>query len=1126
MGSYTDSVLRDPFYLAILEALARPLDDQAFEACTADVLREIYPGLTPVPGGDDAGMDGAIATPEGDICPLVCTVGGDSLGNLDHNLRRFKETGRSAPLAVFATSQRLTPKQRRGLEDRAHELGFALQVYERMALARLLYRHAEWCRDLLGIVGHPPALSIVPPRGLPIVESAILVGRDEDVSWLKAQDGDRLLVGEPGAGKSFLLQSLVLEGWGLFLADEDLNRIADSIRSQGPRLIVIDDAQFVLDLLVKILHLRETLGATFALVASAWPADAESIGDALRLFPRAVRKLELLRRDQVVEIIRNGGVGGPPELLRVIVDQAAGLPGIAAMLTKACLQGDVRHVAIGDALARYARTTVKHLAGEHGVPFLAALGVGGAAGMPLAGVADHLRMDLAEAHRLIVRLGTCGLLRKVSSAGEDPRFAVQPRALREVLVKDVFFSNFPLSVGRLVSLAWPGQLAETLVGARARGAAIPFDQLVAALESAQKAEAWEGFASLGRRESEWLVSNHPELVIATASAALCEAPDAVLPHLFGLAVGDARPLHAHTDHPLRKVADWVGDVQPGTGEGVRRRAQVARTLERWASEKSPDPWIIASVARSILSPGFERHWLDPGDEMKVTLRWGLLGGDELVEIIALWPTVYRVLQLCPNVEWEEVIPIAEGWGFLHGPHGEPAPEELRHRVTPAVKQMVVQLIELAGHSPGALLRLKPIAEALGIQLEVALPEGFDDLFPEASPAAWESVVRKGELAAERLAAVWAYKDPAIVFARVATWEREAAIGGRRWPHLTGPLWGMIADTAASPLGWAQAALAPGVVGPVAPFLSRALTKREPGVEDVVARCLVDKRHRRAAVEICLALGPGPGHLFELALEVVPLVGNDEWLASVAHSNVLSSEALRALLEHPDATVASQVAVGIWQRDTEHEVPPAILTEWRAAITRCPRLDYWAQQILGSDPELGFDWLVHCLSDGERRFDFDERRMIGPILSSQPDDRRLALIRRLHSRSLAHETVGELLARDCELYLQVLRDPALKGFHLVGLDPLAGASWSERAGLVLGAGYSPDHVAEATVSYPAEGWRGEESKLWQGYIGALTPFAGDVEPGVREAARAAIGIATVRRDRATAEERREATFGPP
>ncbi len=51
---------RDPLYRKIVEALARPLDGNAFQQCAVALIGKAHPNLAPLPGGNDAGMDGAL----------------------------------------------------------------------------------------------------------------------------------------------------------------------------------------------------------------------------------------------------------------------------------------------------------------------------------------------------------------------------------------------------------------------------------------------------------------------------------------------------------------------------------------------------------------------------------------------------------------------------------------------------------------------------------------------------------------------------------------------------------------------------------------------------------------------------------------------------------------------------------------------------------------------------------------------------------------------------------------------------------------------------------------------------------------------------------------------------------
>src|SRR4030095_15915734 len=156
-----------------------------------------------------------------------------------------------------------------------------------------------------------------------------LIGREEDIEWLKRQSGDVLLVAQPGAGKSFLLQVLGKENGWLFVISSDRNQIASGLRELSPPVLIVDDAHCSPTLLSELRHLREELGAKFQIVATCWPSEKDSVVTALNLPISAVHQLELLTREQIVAVMKQTGIVGPDELVHELVNQAEGRPGLA-----------------------------------------------------------------------------------------------------------------------------------------------------------------------------------------------------------------------------------------------------------------------------------------------------------------------------------------------------------------------------------------------------------------------------------------------------------------------------------------------------------------------------------------------------------------------------------------------------------------------------------------------------------------------------------------------------------------------------------------------------------------------------------------------------------------------------
>ena len=169
-------MVRDPLYRAIEKRLDERLDPDLFERCAVDLLRNVYPGLVPIRGGSDGGMDGAIADPRGGSpMPLVVTTAKNVTGNLTTNLKAYRRNGGSVSEVVLATSKPRTARQRKNLEQRARELGFTLrQIHDGADFTGRLYRDPAWRRELLGLEGDPPALSVFPrsPRPWPVHRAA------------------------------------------------------------------------------------------------------------------------------------------------------------------------------------------------------------------------------------------------------------------------------------------------------------------------------------------------------------------------------------------------------------------------------------------------------------------------------------------------------------------------------------------------------------------------------------------------------------------------------------------------------------------------------------------------------------------------------------------------------------------------------------------------------------------------------------------------------------------------------------------------------------------------------------------------------------------------------------------
>ena len=437
-------MVRDPLYRAIEEGLGGRLDPELFERCAVELLREVYPGLVPIRGGDDGGMDGVIADSRGgEPMPLVVTTAGSVIGNLNRNLESYRRGGGTASEAVVATSRPLTARQRRNLEKRAGEFGIALrQIHDRADFVGRLYRNPGWRRELLGLTGDPPALSAFPrsPRAWLATE---LLGRDQETAWLRIAEGDVVISGQPGVGKTALLGELVREGHGLFVVSADVGKIADAYRELDPDRVFVDDAHLDAvgareSLLGKLLRLRQELGVSFQIIVTTWPGHEIDIRHSLA--DGQVLPVKPLQRSATASIVRRVNRGFTDVLIAEIVDQSEGRPGLAVTLAQWAQRGMLKHLVNGQLLLSEMKNDLRP--SSITLDCLATFALGGRRGMALAGAARVMGIPETDLRGRILPVAGTGVIHEM---GHDlaPRRAlsIKPAALRHALVRWTYFGG-------------------------------------------------------------------------------------------------------------------------------------------------------------------------------------------------------------------------------------------------------------------------------------------------------------------------------------------------------------------------------------------------------------------------------------------------------------------------------------------------------------------------------------------------------------------------------------------------------------------------------------------------------------------------------------------------------------
>ncbi len=1119
----TAGVTLDPHHRAILDGLNGRLDPEVFEQCAAELLHAEWPGLVPVRGGQDDGFDGAVA--DGDSqepFPLVVTTGTELVRNLRTSLDSAQRKGWNPQRALFATSQRISPAIRRKLFETARERQVALvQTYDQDWFASRLYREPQWCKRLLGLTGRPHALSVFPVSRRPVLGDDVL-GRELEKRWLLERQGDCLLVGEPGSGKTFLLRALALEGRALFLVDEDREQVANDLRSLEPEAVIVDDAHVRPTSIGTLAQLRSETLSDFRIIATCWPGEAEGIRAELQVGHSDVLTLDLVDADTMIAIIKSAGIRGPNELLYAIRSQAAGRPGLAATLTHLCLVGDIRAATTGEGLVDAIAPDLDRALGVDSMTLLAPFALGGDSGARQEDVAEQLNMSLLEASRALAKLGAAGIIRD-RGAG----ISVEPPPMRWVLVRRVFFAGpGSLPVERFLSVVRNRTDAlETLIGARSRGA--DAHDLERLLEEAGSEKLWAEYASVGPDTTRFALARHPELINALAEPALVHLPDKAVPMLLSGAE-DARAAGASLESALQPLEHWIrsGNSQ-GSYEALERRQTLVRCAETWWRQSQNSHVSLATMCIALDS-NFDFVTQDPGGGTRVTFSQAILGSDVIDPIATTWPAVMTVVNEGVDIPWTNLLDLVTAWSRAR----LSAEDEARNAATQFLSHMLNELASASQQLPGVQHRLAAIAKGARIAVGTTLHPEFECLFPQ-DPYDADDVAREVERLegnARQLAERWRSRTADDLAIFLARHEAEARHADVTYPRLTPVFCRTLAKACTDPVTATRVLIRERLpADSVEPFLGEAVS-RDRSAWSIMSACLDDDLYVVVGMQFAICRDDAPPEMFRSALARVNEAPSllDHYCAIGEVSRGALSEALRS----QDASTAISAAIGHWKavRHSRSEFP--LDESWRRAFllsaeVRLSSLDsYWTGEILKRDGELAVEWLIRCLGSAQSAIGFHAQEAARKAIASLDSPQRTSVLIANHPDGPvlgASEIVHALVGCDPEVYGHLLQLEKPKPLHLSPLLGEPSGDWRSMAILALNQGYSCEDVVNANLG-GAWSLEGNESELRAERRRHFEKLQDDEDARIAEVGQLGAGTVAGMENRAKEREREEAVYG--
>ncbi|MCK4999639.1 MAG: hypothetical protein KAS23_08890 [Anaerohalosphaera sp.] len=1113
-------MLRDPYYKDILERLKKRLDPELFERCACDLLRGIYPGLVPIRGGSDSGMDGAIPDTKGNAFPLVSTTEQNVIGNMTRSLESYLSEKGDRRKVVVATSQELTQTRRRNLEVRASELGFTLiNVHTQSALAELLYNNPSWCNELLNLTGKPLALAVLPNSRRPLV-CRTLIGREDDMRWLRETEGDLLITSQPGCGKTFLLYRFIKDNEGLFVIDDDITEVSNCIRSQQPKIIVVDDAHVKSKLLIRLKRLRNEIGADFRIFASCWPSHVGNVSADLNISSSSCRFLSLLTRSDIVKVINECGIGGPNQLIYSIVEQAVGKAGLATTLCYLCINGGIDEVATGDALYNDTRRTFENIVGEKAFQALAVFSLGGNAGVSGEQVAKELGVSLSDIETITTHLAAGGVLEEV----HQNKIRVVPKDLRFILVREVFFKQATVyQYKKIISgISNKAEVLLTLIGAKHRGAKVPDSFLQELLNESFSKDLWEEYAWLGSSECTWVLENHSDKTIEITHAALRHVPENIIPALLSLAVNDDRQQHSYPSHPMRLIADWIKSARPGQGDVIKRRKIVFNCSRSWVNQGGDFDTGFEAMCASF-SPCFSTSETVPGNEMAFSLLNSVILRSEMEEIQLLWPELLGFLISGHVQSWEPIQGLVHGWHYP-GPSSDKLSESDRKYMKSFVRKMLYDLKDVAENHQGMLRWIKGFARGT-YRIHVNIDPEFETLYPIREWKDWKRLEKEERVLVDDLAKKWSQKKPSTIVRKLLSFKMTAEQAGEKWSKWVPTLLDNITCSTKEPCKWIKSFLEYDADRSyIAPFLQQAIGIDETGWELYALLCFAKENLKYSIVTVVLSSNNLSDTLFDVVSNLLDELGEN--VGDMFMYNKIPEQIVKKILNHRNNHICAAIAVAEWKKEPEGIIHDNIVDDWRAGILKCSH-DYWCLgEIFKADPSIAFDWMLARIEE-----DFNGIWQIleldsGPLTEAIEVldlKQKEIFIRTIPNDWKYRKLIRYIVSDDLYLYKILLGCDKIKAHHLSPLKGYPNDVWVDKAKIALDNGHEEEDIVSATVGVSMS-WSGNDSDMWKKWVDSFEGLLSDSDCRIRRIGEKGYQYTNMKMEQALKEERRESIYG--
>jgi hypothetical protein len=1080
--------MKDELYKKILEKLNESIDGELFEACTVDLLQNVYKSLSPFEGGGDGGRDGMSLDIQGREVLFVATTNSSVITNLSKNLAEYSRQGFKGREVIVATSRRLSPKKHDNLVKKAEECGLSLiKVHSQDDMALRLYRNPTWLKKLLGLSSNSQALSIDPATGRKFFGIDI-TGRESELSLLSTAEGDLLVAGQPGSGKSFLLQKYAIENGGLFVVSKNADQIASEVREKNPSCLIIDDADSKVDDLLMLQQIRIDTGAEFKIIATCWPSHSSSLLHKMSISNKSLIHVELLSRDTIVEVIKNCGVASPDILIKQMVDQSEGKPGMATTLANLVLLGNANEVYIGDALGEHLVALFAE-DDEEILDILSVISVAGESGASVQTLSKILDKPEVSISRLVAGLSYGGIV----SENEDGKLCVRPSPLRYYLAKKTFLSGAKAADPFAIMNYFDSKndTLEVLLNATLRGGSIDLEALYEYVKQSGNKNLFSLFAATNKKNAIRVIKKHPNKALAAPMQYLQDTPEEFIPKFLDKAINDNRELHSNPNHPLRVLSDWVKQSNPRTELNISNRKALLRALKSWKNlQKYPS--IATQVIKIAFSPAYEKHSNDPGSGRTLSWTNGIISSRDIDALEEMWTSdIEEIICQIPIRAWSHLVELLHSVAY----ESSTGMYTLNDMQETALGKLTQKLAEsMNNHSTeydSVQTEIQAVAEAKKLKIEQKNGNSnYQVLYPtERTLSKFREEEKKFIEAAKSLARKHIGSDPDDTIKMVVDMHNQADAVNKNYPDLTDVFCREIAlNNNINLLAWADASIKLGDRVEVSGVFIEQVVRRLPksDCDKIVNLAFYDLKHRGTVSKLIMQ-----GEITDEDL-VAQLVDNLDDFARqaeiIALRGEMSEEIAKKFMTSKSNIGSMWTASGYAyaKKSSNSQISEIMYPLWRDALINYKltgnwNIDHYLVQALEFDSSLYVKWFAAQLplkhkSTKEQYFDgFSKtaKDLIDKLSYSEKKTIISSLTENDRSRSIANKLVGN----DVVLYRELLKNTKTKDYNLVPLINQSGTVWVDFVEAALNGGVEQAEV-ESYCKNAAGSWSGPASQYYK------------------------------------------------